>query len=239
MNLKMKITVIVLLMILIPLGVYSAVTENTTSNDTNSSIIGSNISIMDNNNLSQNNTKLLDVPDVRQPSDYSSGATSLQAVLSYYGMDINADELINMTNTTPENATSPENLADAARKMGFNAEIKQNMTLKDLQGYLNQGTPIIVDVQAWKSNTTNVQNWTDDIVDGHYMVVIGIDDENVYLEDPAVLGSRGYISNQEFLERWHDQYQNIGTQENITTTHLGLIITGKESPVRPLIIKID
>ena len=239
MNLKMKITVIVLLMILIPLGVYSAVTENTASNDTNSTVIGSNISIMDNNNLSQNNTKLLDVPDVRQPSDYSSGPTSLQAVLSYYGMDINVDELINMTNSTPENGTNPENLAEAARKMGFNAEIKQNMTMKDLQGYLNQGTPVIVDVQAWKNNTTNVQSWTDEVEYGHYMVVIGIDNENVYLEDPAVLGSKGYISNLEFVERWHDLYQNSSTGENITTTHLGIIITGKESPVRPLIIKID
>ncbi|MGZ7135910.1 MAG: hypothetical protein ACXVHY_08530, partial [Methanobacterium sp.] len=27
------------------------------------------------------------VPDVRQPTDYSCGPTSLQAVLSYYGID--------------------------------------------------------------------------------------------------------------------------------------------------------
>ncbi len=55
---------------------------------------------------------------------------------------------------------------------------------------MNQGTHIIVNAQAW----------TDDQNDGHYMVVIGVDNENVYFEDPAVLGSRGYISNQEFLD---------------------------------------
>ena len=43
-------------------------------------------------------------------------------------------------------------------------------------------------------------------MNGHYMVVIGIDNQNVYFEDPAILGSRGYITDQEFLDRWHDQY---------------------------------
>jgi predicted double-glycine peptidase len=241
MQLKLKILlpIIVVLLILIPLSVYSAI-ENATIANNSSLVDNNNLSVMNNNNLSQNNTKLLDVPDVRQPSDYSCGPTSLQAVLGYYGMDMKVDDLINMTNCTPENGTLPENLAQTARNLGFNAEIKQNLTLEDLQQYINQGIPVIIDGQAWKSNNTTALNWTDNTADGHYMVVIGIDNENVYLEDPAILGSRGYMTNEEFLTRWHDLYQdpdNNGT--NITTTHLGIIITGKEPPARQLIIKID
>lgn len=193
--------------------------------------------VMDNNNLTANNTTLLNVPDVRQTTDYSCGPTSLQAVLSYYGSDMRMDQLINMTNST-ENGTSPDNIAGAARQMGFSAEIKENMTLQDLQKSISRGIPVIIDCQAWSGNNTTNQNWTADQEDGHYMVVIGIDDTNIYFEDPAILGSRGYLSNQEFLDRWHDLYLNPKTGNNTTTNHLGIIITGKEPLSRVLFMKI-
>ncbi len=231
MNLKLKIILpaLVLLMIMIPLGVYSTVNDSNLTQNT------SNSSLMDNNNLSQNNTKFLNVPDVKQPSNYSSGPTALQAVLSYYGQDTNVDILINMTNCTPENGTLPGNIANAATKLGFNAAVKENMSLEDLQQNINQGTPVIIDAQAWKNIETNSQNWTDDQVDGHYMVVIGIDNQNVYFEDPAILGSRGYIPTQEFLDRWHDQYTDPNTENNTTNTHLGIIITGQPVSLPPFI----
>ena len=232
MILKFKIIlpVFVLLIIIIPLSVYSAV------NNSNQSLNATNSSLIINNNLSENNTTLLNVPDVYQPSNSSSGPTGLQAVLSYYGTNIGVDELINMTNTT-ENGTIPRNIADAAVKLGFNSVIKENMTLGDLQQYINQGTPVIVYAQAWKNNQTNAQNWTADQIDGHYMVVIGIDTSNVYFEDPSILGSRGYIVNQEFLNRWHDTYQAINGS-NITNNNLGIIITGKPV-VHPLLLQIE
>jgi predicted double-glycine peptidase len=218
-------------MIIVPLNVYSAVTgNNTKQNITNSSIL-------DSNNLSQNNTTLLNVPYVNQPSNFTSGPTSLEAVLAYYGSNTNLDTLINMTNSTP-NGTLPGSIANTANNLGFNAVIKENMTLENLQMYVMQGTPVIVDAQAWKINTTNNQNWTDDQNNSHYMVVIGIDSANVYLEDPAIIGSRGYIPNQEFLDRWHDTYED-STGNNTTNTHLGIVITGKQSVTFPLITRVN
>ena len=222
----------VLLMIVIPLNVYSAVSgNNSTQNITNSSLL-------DNNNLSQNNTTLLNVPYVNQPSNFTSGPTSLQAVLAYYGSNTNLDTLINMTNSTPSNGTQPGAIVTTANNLGFNAVIKENMTLENLQTYVIQGIPVIVDAQAWKNNATNTQNWTDDQNNSHYMVVIGIDNTNVYFEDPAILGSRGYIPNQEFLDRWHDTYVD-STGNNTTNTHLGIVITGKQTVTFPLIIKVN
>lgn len=222
MKLRFEIILFIfsLVLVIIPLSVYS--------------------DIIDNNNLTENNTTILNLPDVQQPTDFSSGSTSLQAVLAYYGTDIRMDELINMTNST-ENGTSSDNIAQAARQLGFNVELKENMTLEDLQNNINQGIPVIIDCQAWKSNNTNTssQNWTTDQQDGHYMVVVGVDKDNVYFEDPAVLGSRGYIPHQEFLDRWHDLYHDPKTGNNITTNHLGIIITGKQAPTNPLMIKIE
>lgn len=238
---KVLLLFLVFLIIMVPIGVYSTTDNdqnNTTeqNNTTNTSADVGNNPVLNNNNLSQNNTKLLDVPDVRQPTDYSCGPTSLQAVLCYYGMDMRVDDLINMTHCNV-NGTPPENIASAARGLGFTTEVKENMTLQDLQLYMNQGTPVIVDAQAWKSNETNT-NWTSDEDDGHYMVVIGVDDQNVYLEDPAILGSRGYINNQEFLDRWHDEYQD-GSNNNVTVTRLGIVVTGKEPVIRPLIVPVN
>jgi predicted double-glycine peptidase len=233
MNLKYKLIIplVVLILIMIPLNVYSAVSgNNSTQNSTNSSLL-------DNNNLSQNNTTLLNVPYVNQPSNFTSGPTSLQAVLAYYGSNTSLDELINMTNSTAENGTLPSAIVQTASNLGVSAVIKENMTLEDLQMYVIQGTPVIVYAQAWKNNATNNQNWTDDQNNSHYMVVIGIDTTNVYFEDPAILGSRGYIPDQEFLDRWHDTYVN-STGNNTTDTHLGIIITGKQSISFPLITRI-
>ncbi len=233
MNLKYKLIIplMVLIMIMVPLNVYSAISgNNSTQNITNSSLL-------DNNNLSQNNTTLINVPYVNQPSNFTSGPTSLQAVLAYYGSNTSLDELINMTNTTSENGTLPGAIVQTASNLGFTAVINENMTLEELQMYVIQGIPVIVNAQAWKNNATNNQNWTDDQNDSHYMVVIGIDNTNVYFEDPAILGSRGYIPDQEFLDRWHDTYIN-STGNNTTDTHLGIIITGKQSISFPLITRI-
>ena len=244
MNLKYKLIIItmVLIMIIIPLNVYSAVSgNNSTQNSTNSSLL-------DTNNLSQNNTTILNVPNVNQPSNFTSGPASLRAVLGYYGSNTSLDQLVNMTNSTPENGTLPGAIVQTATNLGFSAEIKENMTLENLQMYVLQGTPVIVDAQAWKSNGNNNQNWTDDQNNNHYMVVIGVDTTNVYFEDPAILGSRGYIPNQEFLDRWHDTYGNSTSQNstsenstgnNTTNVHLGIIITGKQSISFPLFTRIN
>ncbi len=208
--------IILFLLVIMPLGIYSTVLED--------------------NNITQNNTTLLNVPDVRQPTNSSCGPTSLQAVLAYYGTDTSLSKLINMTNSS-ENGTAPDNIAQAARDLGFSAEVKENMTLQDLQQNINQGIPTIIAGQAWKDNTTG--NWINDTDDGHYMVVIGMDDQNIYFEDPAILGSRGYIPIQEFLDRWHDLYLNPQTGNNTTVTHLGIIITGGQPVSRAPFIKID
>ena len=63
---------------------------------------------------------------------------------------------------------------------------------------------MIIACQAWSDVSPAHLPWDKDWEDGHYMVVIGLDADNIYFEDPAMLGTRGMIPRQEFLSRWHD-----------------------------------
>lgn len=181
---------------------------------------------------------LFGVPDVRQSTNYSCGASALQAVLSYWGgEDLREDVLMKKLNITNEGA-SPEDIIRVAQDMGFEAEFEENITLADLEESIKAGIPVIIVGQAWRDNETTP--WDNDWDDGHYMVVIGLDERNVYLEDPSILGSRGYIPRQEFLQRWHDSRSDPTSYTNIRKMiHAGIFIKGKGPAKHALFIHVD
>lgn len=142
------------------------------------------------------------VPDVRQSTGYSCGAAVLQAVLSYWGTSEREDRLMARLHTTPQNGTSPDNIVRVAREYGLKAELREGLTLEDLEAALRKGLTVIVDLQAWRQKDD--KPWTETWDDGHYMALLGMDANNLYFEDPSLLGSRGFIPRAEFLDRWHD-----------------------------------
>ncbi len=179
------------------------------------------------------------VPDVRQSTPYSCGAASLQAVLSYWGKDLREDELLTMLNTTGERGTSPYTIVNVSRSLGFSAELRTDVTLLDLESAVHAGIPVIVGIQAWRDNTSP-PFWLDDWGDGHYLVVIGMDEKNVYLEDPAMLGTRGVISRDEFLMRWHDfAGRDIRDPGAITYRRLAVFIRGDTPAQYPEFTHVD
>jgi uncharacterized protein len=178
---------------------------------------------------------LFHVPDTRQSANYSCGATAFQAVLCYWGIDIEENELIDLLNTSTDYGTDEMDIVRVAKQMGLEAELKDNLTLMDLEESINKGVPVIVDCQSWKSSIYSNVSWSDDWYDGHYMVVIGIDENNIYLEDPYTLGSRGFIPRKEFLERWHNP-GGTAPLYNEKQYHLGIFIRGdRPSPSRQFV----
>lgn len=166
------------------------------------------------------------VPDVRQSTPYSCGASSLQAVLGYWGSDIGEDELLALLNSTEEQGTPPGNIVNASLALGFPAEIRTDVTLPGLESVINAGIPVIVGIGTWR-NTSPSPFWADDRNYGHYMVVIGMDDRNVYLEDPAVLGTREVMSRDQFLERWQDiSAEDIRNPGAMTCRRVAVFIRG-------------
>jgi uncharacterized protein len=181
------------------------------------------------------NNILCTVPDTRQSADYSCGAAALQAVLRYWGMDIEEDKLIKLLKTSPDYGTNEKDIVRVAKKMGLKAKFEDNITLEDLERSINEGIPVIVDCQSWRSSRYSNKSWANDWRNGHYMVVIGIDESNVYLEDPYTLGSRGYIPRQEFEERWHNPGGTPPSYDE-KQYHLGIFIQGDNpEPSRQLI----
>jgi len=180
------------------------------------------------------------VPDVRQSQSYSCGAASLQAVFNYWGIDEREGTLIEELNTTEEAGTPPESLVRVARAHGLQAELRTNLTLVDLEQLNADRIPVIIACQAWRVPDEVNLSWDDIWDDGHYMVVIGLDKDNVYFEDPSMLGTRGVIPRQEFLSRWHD-YEGTSPfgKNSAALYHAGIIIRGSEPAVYPAFTRVD
>ena len=89
---------------------------------------------------------LLSVPDVYQSTQYSCGASALQAVLAYWGIEVHEDTLLNSLGTTGKNGTSPENILRIARSYGLQAEIRENLSIANVISVLGKGVPVILDI---------------------------------------------------------------------------------------------
>nr|WP_319537460.1 C39 family peptidase [uncultured Methanospirillum sp.] len=179
------------------------------------------------------------VPEVIQSTRYSCGASSLQAVLRFWGFCVEERDLMTRLETSPGRGTDPEKIVSIASSYGLDAYLLQQVTTKDLTESLKQGVPVIVIAQAWNGYeengiwvTVDPDRWDDVWNDGHYMVVIGIDSRNVYFEDPALLGTRGVIPIDEFLSRWHFRMGGEGPDDPETTyIHPGIFISGKKPAI--------
>jgi len=218
---------ILLSVILVSAGCFQVSTQEITSNTTDPES-GSPLNF------------LTGVPDVRQSQPYSCGAAALQAVLNYWGIDAREGVLIQELGTTPEAGTPPDAIIRVARDYGLSAELKLNLTLADIEQSVAEKGPVIITCQAWADTDPEGFCWDTNWEDGHYMVVIGLDDKNVYFEDPAMLGTRGVISRQEFLSRWHDYLGTPPFGANSTALyHAGIFIWGNEPAGYPGTTHVD
>jgi predicted double-glycine peptidase len=141
------------------------------------------------------------LPVTRQATDYTCGASALQSVMRYYGDEYMEKELADTLKSDPNEGTGYHNIADFSQAQGYRVNIYKNMKFTDLKKLINGKKPVMVLLQAWSDEQTDYKN---DWEDGHYAVVIGYDDKNVYFMDPSTLGNYTFIPVQQFLDRWHD-----------------------------------
>jgi len=169
--------------------------------------------------------KLLPLPDVRQATTYTCGASSLQAILVYFGKSDDRElHLADELNTSSDWGTEPREIKRVAEKFGLKAELREGMSLDDLRRCVDRGVPVMVAYQAWRAEDKTTA-WSDDWEDGHYSVVVGVDEDNVYLEDPSLIGEIGFIPHDEFMQRWHD----IDKDGN-RLRQFGIVISSKKKP---------
>jgi uncharacterized protein len=167
----------------------------------------------------------------RQSTEYSCGASALQAVLSYWGKNVEEQELMQRLHTSPETGTYVGDIVRVAREFGFNAEVKENLTLPDLHAALTKGIPVIACGQAWRSREDSDKSVQEDWEDDHYFVVLGMDDKYVYYQDPFAKRASAFVSHRLFEESWHN-VRGITSSDKKKQVHLGVFISGDKPPRR-------
>ncbi|HEY6630541.1 MAG TPA: cysteine peptidase family C39 domain-containing protein [Rhizobiaceae bacterium] len=168
----------------------------------------------------------------RQMTEYSCGASALQSVLSYWGRDVDEETLMTLLDTNDEVGTYPENLVSGARALGFDAEFRENVTLDELQRCTSQGHPVIVLAQLWRSEKDTPASAADEWDCGHYIVVLAVDADYVYFQDPFIRMGKGFVSRPVFEEHWHQIMGGSALAKSPVLNHLAIFVKG-DRPAAP------
>lgn len=171
----------------------------------------------------KNLPNIIQVPLLRQSTDYTCGVTALQSILYYHGIEFREDRLAKLLGSDPIMGTAYRKMVSLADSLGFKITVKEKCSMDDLKFYLDKKEPVIVLIQAW-TEQKNV-DWKNDWEDGHYVVAIGYDKDKIYFMDPSTIGNYTYIPNEEFLNRWHD------TDTKDTLRHFIMSIQKETPPV--------
>lgn len=121
-------------------------------------------------------------------------------VLAGFGILSTEKGLSRLMRATPKDGVRPVTIASAARKYGLKTKVATGLTMKQLEKHIKARRPVIVAIQSWAQRPVRYEtNWED----GHYVVVVGIDSQNVQVRDPSTVSLRT-LSRESFLRRWHD-----------------------------------
>jgi uncharacterized protein len=168
----------------------------------------------------------------RQVTEYSCGACALQAVMSYWGKNIEETELMKALQTTSEEGTYPENIVRGAQSLGFEAEARDHLSLEEVEQFTAEGAPMIALVQAWRSEKRAPESAAEEWDNGHYIVVLGVDKAYVYFQDPFAKMSKAFMPRDTFVAHWH-QVMGGDLKKNPKLMQLGIFVRGRNAAPRP------
>jgi predicted double-glycine peptidase len=177
-------------------------------------------------------TNALPVPLVRQATDYSCGAAALLAVLYYWQVtDQKESDLYEALHMSPSDGTPPMRIAEVARSFQLDARIAENQRLDDLRAAIAAGESVIIDLEAWHEGSGPV-DWSADWDDGHYVVLVGMDERYAYVMDPSAAAGYGYVPLDELDARWHD-VETLPDGGSRRYVHTSIVVRGAK-PLRSL-----
>jgi len=143
-------------------------------------------------------TELIDVPDIRQLSDYDCGPAAVLSVARYFGVDggITEPDLIAALATSRTTGTPARNMVDWLTAKGLVATSAVGLDVEDLRRFFLSDHPAICEIQAY--GTPQEEDAGDS---GHYVVVIGVGLGQVFFQDPSA--GRQMVTEAEWLAAWH------------------------------------
>lgn len=138
--------------------------------------------------------ELLDLPDLRQESDYDCGPAAVMAVCHFFGVGPEGRALYaEGLGTTKAGGTRPAAILDFLGRQGLVTTSAVGLEVEDLLRFFRAGQPVLVPFQAGGEGEATT---------GHWGVVIGVALGQVMLHDPAQ--GRRMLAEDDFLARWHD-----------------------------------
>jgi predicted double-glycine peptidase len=147
-------------------------------------------------------------------------------VLSHWGSDVDEEDLMRILATSSEVGTYPEDIVRGARSLGFEAEAKENLTLDEVERFTADGHPMIALGQFWLSEREMAASLAEEWETGHYIVVLAVDKDYVYFQDPFVRMSKAFVPRKTFEERAKGHGRKAG--EEPETWHLGIFVRGQK-----------
>jgi len=115
-------------------------------------------------------------------------------VLEYWKRPVDYSRLIAVLGI--QDFGAPSSNIQRVVNLGFAVKFGQG-TLADLQTHLQRGEPCIVFLR-----TGELPYWTEDT--GHAVVIVGMDADSVYVNDPAFDQAPQRVSHDELLLAWLD-----------------------------------
>jgi len=175
----------------------------------------------------------------RQSTEYTCGPAALQAVLRYWGKDVAEEEIATLAGTTSEVGTFPEDLARSARALGFKAEVREGLTLDEVATFTAAGHPMIALAQVWLSaKSLGGRSVEEEWDSGHYIVVLGVDRDYVYFQDPYVLMSKAFMPRKVFEAHWHQAMGgDLARQPKLM--QVGIFVRGRKPAKTAATAKLD
>ncbi len=174
--------------------------------------------------------KIIKVPLIRQAHDFTCGVACTESIIRYmgYSFDAGEDRLIKKLKTSIISGTDNSYIAKFLNSITINdgeasplkATPKANLSISELTEYLDNDQPVICIIQAWGGEN---KDWYTKNDNGHYVIAIGYDEQNIYFMDPLTSNAYTYISKEDFDIRWHD------IDENELLVHYGIIIEYESS----------
>lgn len=125
---------------------------------------------------------LLDIPDVRQASDYDCGAACLDAVAQFHGLRVRGPARL----ANAVQGMSPDTVEAVLRALGLPV-LSGTMAVADLRHLTRTGRPVLCPVAR---------------AGGHWVVVRGVARGKVHFHDPAA--GPGAEREADWLAGWRD-----------------------------------
>lgn len=134
----------------------------------------------------------VDVKPYQQETQWTCSAACLTAVLRYYGIPTSERKCGVYIKVRKNKGAETTDIVNAAKAMGYES-YEKSFTLDEARDLTDKGTPIICDIQSFTKPGA-----------GHYVVLVGIEGDRVYLMDPNTKGNSRELSLSEFRDRWFD-----------------------------------